>query len=93
MNLGQLKSALAKLPEDMNTAEVFFMYAVNGQRQMDITCAVGILPIEDTAHVAIIGMTEIERTKQATGELPKPGDRISSGEPPQVSGDEWKNGG
>ena len=91
MNLGQIKEALKKFPIDMDSAELFFIYAANGQRQLDITCAIGIVPVDDTAHVAIIGMTEIERIKQATGEIPKTGERIPPGESPCAEGDEWKS--
>jgi hypothetical protein len=90
MNLGEMKTALAKLPQDMNTAEVFFVYASGGQRQIDIICAVGIVPMKDTAHVGIVGMTEIERIKQATGEMPKTGELLPPGKPPCIEGDEWK---
>ena len=91
MTLGQVKIALNKFPEDMNTAEVFFIYASEGQRQMDIISAIGLIPIGDTAHVAIVGMTEIERVKQTTGELPKIGE-LSPGGPSCREGDEWKQG-
>ena len=91
MNLGQIKEALAKFNQDMDSAEVFFLYAANGQRHVDMTCGVGIIPIDDTAHIAIVGLTEMERVKQATGELPKAGDKMSAGEPPCIEGDEWKH--
>ena len=91
MNLGQIKAALAKFPEDMDTAEALFMYASGGERMVDIISAIGLTPIGNTAHVAIVGMTEIERVKQTTGELPKIGE-LSPGGPSCREGDEWKQG-
>lgn len=91
MNLGQVKAALAKFPQDMDSAEFFTIFAVNGVRQFDLTCGIGVMLVGDTAQPCLVTQSEIDRIKVANGELPETGKRIPGGEPP-LPGDEWKQG-
>ena len=88
MNLGQLKKSLAKFPVDMDTSEVMFVAVTPEGRQFELLCAVGILPIDDTAVVALCGNTYV-REQVENGKIEKPDGYENL---PPVEGDEWKQG-
>jgi hypothetical protein len=63
MNLGQLKESLNKFGSDMDTSEVFLLTAANGKREYHLLAATGYMPVDSTAYVALISVSEIERTQ------------------------------
>jgi len=87
MNLGQLKLSLTRLPKDMDNCEVVISYALNGERQYDLLCAAGYLPMEENVVIALVSLTEIQRQVES-GQLEKPAGYTP---PSVVEGDEWKN--
>jgi len=93
MNLGQVKAALAKFPVDMDSAEFFTIFAVNGKREFDLTCGIGVMLVGDTAQPCLVTQSEMDRVRGITGNLPNVGERIPGEKPPVVEGDEWKNEG
>lgn len=88
MNLGHLKAALAKVPTDMDSAEVILVVVTPDGRQYELVCAVGLIPIDDTAHIGIIGNSYI-RDQVENGKMEKPEGYENL---PPVEGDEWKQG-
>lgn len=86
--MGELKKSLAKLPADMDTAEVFLMFETPEGRQYELLCATGLVPIQDTVHIGLAGTSYIQQQVE-DGKIPKPPgyDNI-----PPREGDEWKQG-
>jgi hypothetical protein len=94
MNLGQLKQALAKFPTDMDSAEMFLAFESIAGRTYENVCGVGILPIGDTAHLALAGVSYIQ-SQVENGKMSKPegyDETIEGLNTPPLEGDEWKNG-
>jgi hypothetical protein len=88
MNLGQLKNSLAKFPVDMDSAEVFLIFETPEGRQYELLCATGLVPIEDTAHIGLVGNSYIHKQVE-DGKLAKPAGYENL---PPRAGDEWKQG-
>jgi hypothetical protein len=84
MNVGELKSALAKLSDNL---EVLLITADGREARVDILCATAYMHVGNSIVGGLVGMSEIQRQVES-GKLPKPEGYI----PPTVEGDEWKNG-
>ncbi len=71
MRLGQLKSALRKLPPDMDDMEILVITGANGNKQYELLCFTGYLPIEGHEAIAL-GTLSAVQVMVETGEMPKP---------------------
>ena len=71
MKLGELKKSLAKYPPDMNDMEVIVVTGENGEKQYDLLCFVGYLPMPGHESVALGSLTAV-KVMVASGEIQKP---------------------
>ena len=80
MTLGNLKTALAKFPPDMNDMQMIVVYATEGKTKIELVGFVGYIPTKGLECIAVGGLSEIKRRVEA-GEMPPPDgyDEISDG--------------
>ena len=71
MKLGELKKSLSKYPPDMDDMEMVVVTGANGEKQYDLLCFVGYLPIPNHEAVAIGALSAV-KVMVASGEIPKP---------------------
>ena len=71
MRLGELKSSLKKYPPDMDDMEIVVVTGANGEKQYDLLCFVGYLPIPGHEAVALGSLTAV-KVMVASGEIQKP---------------------
>ena len=78
MRLKELKLSLAKYPPDMDDMEVIVVTGANGEKQYDLLCFVGYLPLPNHESIALGSLTAV-KVMVATGEIQKPDgyDRIA----------------
>jgi len=71
MKLGELKKSLHKLPPDMDDMEVVVLYALNDQRQFDLLCFTGYIPMKGREMIGLGTLSEVQRMVEH-GEMEKP---------------------
>jgi hypothetical protein len=71
MRLKELKLSLAKYPPDMNDMEVIIVTGADGEKQYDLLCFVGYLPIPGHESVALGALSAV-KVMVETGEIQKP---------------------
>ena len=80
MTLGNLKTALAKFPPDMNDMQMLVVYAQDNKMKMELMGFVGYIPNQGFECIAVGALSEIKRRVEA-GLMPPPDgyDEISDG--------------
>ena len=80
MTLGNLKTALAKFPPDMNDMQMLVVYAQDNKMKMELMGFVGYIPNKGLECVAVGALSEIKRRVES-GQMPPPDgyDEISDG--------------
>ena len=71
MKLGELKQSLLKYPPDMDDMEMVVVTGANGEKQYDLLCFVGYLPIPGHEAVAIGALSAV-KVMVESGEIKKP---------------------
>jgi hypothetical protein len=71
MQLKELKLSLAKYPPDMDDMELVVVTGANGEKQYDLLCFVGYLPLPGHESVAL-GTFSAVRVMVESGEMQKP---------------------
>lgn len=71
MRLGELKKSLSKYPPDMDDMEVVIVTGQDGEKQFDVMCFTGYLPIPDHECIALGGLSAV-KVMVASGEIEKP---------------------
>lgn len=71
MKLGELKSALRKLPPDMDDMEVCVVTGKDGKKKYELLCFTGYLPAPGNEAIALGGLSAVQVMVES-GEIPKP---------------------
>jgi hypothetical protein len=88
MKIGELRTAMARFPPDMDDTEVFMMTSVDNKTTYDQLTGFGYITFDENVHPVLVGLSEIQRRVES-GEMDKPDGYFP---PKNVEGDEWKNG-
>ena len=71
MKLGELKKSLQKYPPDMDDMELVIVTGVNGEKEYELLCFTGYLPIPGHEAIALGALSAV-KVMVETGEIPKP---------------------
>ena len=71
MKLSEIKSSLKKYPPDMDDMEVVVITGANGEKQYDLLCFVGYLPMPGHESIALGSLSAV-KVMVASGEIEKP---------------------
>ena len=71
MRLGELKKSLTKYPPDMDDMEVVIVTGWDGEKQLDVMCFTGYLPIPNHECI-VLGSLSAVKVMVASGEIEKP---------------------
>jgi hypothetical protein len=71
MRLGELKKSLQKYPPDMDDMELVIVTAPKGEKEYELLCFTGYLPIPNHEAIALGGLSAVKAMVES-GEIPKP---------------------
>ena len=71
MKLGELKKSLQKYPPDMDDMELVVVTGANGEKEYELLCFTGYLPIPGHEAIALGALSAV-KVMVETGEIPKP---------------------
>lgn len=71
MKLSEIKASLKKYPPDMDDMEVVVITGANGEKQYDLLCFVGYLPMPGHESIALGSLSAV-KVMVASGEIEKP---------------------